>query len=82
MKTVKMSLANIQGKLSRSEMKNIMAGSGGGHCWSCTSNQGSSCWYVASNDVGAGFFTCNRVYPNASYLNVNQLDSCGGCTMH
>jgi len=27
MKTVKMSLANIQGKLSRAEMKNIMAGS-------------------------------------------------------
>ena len=26
MKTTKMSLANIQGKLSRSEMKNIMAG--------------------------------------------------------
>jgi hypothetical protein len=29
MKTTKMSLANIQGKLSRTEMKNIMAGSGG-----------------------------------------------------
>ena len=29
MKTQKMSLANIQGKLSRAEMKNIMAGSGG-----------------------------------------------------
>lgn len=27
MKTKKMSLANIQGKLSRAEMKNIMAGS-------------------------------------------------------
>jgi len=30
MKTKKMSLANIQGKLSRPEMKNIMAGSGSG----------------------------------------------------
>ena len=30
MKTTKMSLVNIQGKLSRAEMKNIMAGSGGG----------------------------------------------------
>ncbi len=30
MKTQKMSLANIQGKLSRAEMKNIMAGSGSG----------------------------------------------------
>ena len=29
MKTQKMSLANIKGKLSRTEMKNIMAGSGG-----------------------------------------------------
>ncbi len=28
MKRTKMSLANIQGKLSRTEMKNIMAGSG------------------------------------------------------
>ncbi len=33
MQTKKMSLANIQGKLSRTEMKNIMAGSGsGGGC--------------------------------------------------
>lgn len=30
MQTQKMSLANIQGKLSRAEMKNIMAGSGDG----------------------------------------------------
>ena len=30
MKTTKMSLANMQGKLSRMEMKNIMAGSGEG----------------------------------------------------
>ncbi|MCV9930349.1 hypothetical protein OIU83_22005 [Flavobacterium sp. LS1R49] len=29
MKTLKMSLANAQGKLSRIEMKTIMAGSGG-----------------------------------------------------
>lgn len=28
MKTLKMSLENIQGKLSRSEMKKVMAGSG------------------------------------------------------
>ncbi len=35
MQTIKMSLANIQGKLSRTEMKNIMAGrdfGGGGYC--------------------------------------------------
>lgn len=33
MKTTKMSLANMQGKLSRTEMKNIMAGSGSGACF-------------------------------------------------
>ncbi len=39
MKTTKMSLANIQGKLSRTEMKNIMAGSGGDNCpTNCTTD--------------------------------------------
>lgn len=41
MKTQKMSLANIQGKLSRTEMKNIMAGSGTcleDYTYDCTSN--------------------------------------------
>ena len=43
MKTQKMSLANIQGKLSRAEMKNIMAGSGEmtcevQNCGGCYSN--------------------------------------------
>ncbi len=32
MKTTKMSLANIQGKMSRTEMKKIMAGSGDDAC--------------------------------------------------
>jgi hypothetical protein len=32
MKTLKMSLENIQGKLNRHEMKNIMAGSGENSC--------------------------------------------------
>jgi len=51
MKTLKMSLENIQGKMSRLEMKNIMAGSSGfaGTCdYSCASepnscNGGCSC---------------------------------------
>jgi hypothetical protein len=46
MKTTKMSLVNIQGKLSRAEMKNIMAGSGGDNCpTNCTSacSSGSNC---------------------------------------
>ncbi len=41
MKPQKMSLANIQGKLSRAEMKQIMAGSAGGGykcCWTGTTN--------------------------------------------
>jgi hypothetical protein len=40
MKTLKMSLANIQGKMSRLEMRNIMAGSGSDGCQDtiCTSN--------------------------------------------
>jgi len=48
MQPKKMSLANIQGKLSREEMKNIMAGSGfdggcGDSCsGSCTFSDGSS----------------------------------------
>jgi hypothetical protein len=48
MQTKKMSLANIQGKLSRAEMKNIMAGSGDG------SGCNSSCDSKCSN-------TCNGV---------------------
>jgi hypothetical protein len=51
MKTQKMSLANIQGKLSRIEMKKIMAGSGfncnadwcnGGAC-TCTGGYSGTC---------------------------------------
>jgi len=46
MQTTKMSLANIQGKLSRAEMKNIMAGSGEGvHC-------------ECNNDKFAGMVSC------------------------
>ena len=61
MKTVKMSLANLEGKLSRKEMKEIMAGSGGyGSCTvtvncsngsvSCT---GSTCTH------GNGWVSCD-----------------------
>ena len=47
MQTKKMSLANIQGKLNRNEMKNIMAGSGDARCGSgcsgaCTVSDGHS----------------------------------------
>ena len=47
MKTKKMSLANIQGKLSRAEMKNIMAGSGADGCGDadtyCGAGSGVTC---------------------------------------
>ncbi len=47
MQTKKMSLANIQGKLSRAEMKNIMAGSGSGHGGIC--NFGTGAWIGSCN---------------------------------
>lgn len=60
MKTQKMSLANVQGKLSRKEMKTIMAGSGtcgcdtfGGPCWNPCS-PALSCHYSAE----LGGFRC------------------------
>ena len=51
-----MSLANIQGKLSRAEMKNIMAGSGGSCC---------------AHDAGWTYFECglsmSQAQQTASY---------------
>jgi hypothetical protein len=41
MKSTKMNVANIQGKLNRTEMKNIMAGSGAGPMhWKCWNMDG------------------------------------------
>lgn len=59
MKTKKMSLANIQGKLSRAEMKNIMAGSGTSNCNSdpCGSALSTICGegcYCMNGDLGPG----------------------------
>ena len=57
MQTTKMSLANIQGKLSRTEMKNIMAGSGdedtykcciGTECTDCVRSGGITCSAAAT----------------------------------
>jgi hypothetical protein len=53
-KTTKMSLANIQGKLSRAEMKNIMAGSG---CGECLDEYSFDC---SSNAVCCSGFSCVR----------------------
>ena len=55
MQTLKMSLANIKGKLSRAEMKNIMAGSGG--C--CPDGRVAHCFGTYSNCTGATWGNCN-----------------------
>ena len=67
MKTQKMSLANIQGKLSRAEMKNIMAGSGlSGEGLSCDGPYGNafcrsySVCLDCSNTSGFGVGQCVR----------------------
>jgi len=68
MQTIKMSLANIKGKLSRDEMKKIMAGSG---TTTCT----STCWdsNVGGNILGSvevpdcntNAGGCRSTYPDA-----------------
>ncbi len=58
MKIVKMSLANMQGKMSRIEMKGIMAGSGGATC-------GSVCTVKADcGDVRYCCFDCGTTGPS------------------
>jgi len=57
MKTTKMSLANIQGKLSRTEMKNIMAGSGSAACTTeCTLNQAGCNSTRKACSTGSGIY--------------------------
>jgi len=71
-----MSLASITGKLSRTEMKKIMAGSGG-QCIGCYGGTPGmySCWYTNS-----GCDVCSRVYP--SHPECFGVVGCGGCTMN
>ena len=54
MKTTKMSLASIQGKLSRTEMRNIMAGSSGSglFCWSIFNGPTDQCRNYGLRDHG------------------------------
>jgi len=60
MQTNKMSLANIQGKLSRTEMKNIMAGSGATGCkkgdseYHCTVGTGYPNAYICQSPASSG----------------------------
>ena len=59
MKTSKMSLANIQGKLSRTEMRNIMAGSGS-NCSVCSPACGPG--YSCGKDWDRGGCMCKPNY--------------------
>lgn len=54
MNTTKMSLANIQGKLTRAEMKNIMAGSG----YVCACNNSSMSTVVCNPRGFGGYASC------------------------
>ena len=67
MKTKKMSLANIQGKLNRTEMKSVMAGS----------ESGVSC--VCSDGTQVGIANCEYCF---TYCNTRGGISCdnGDCT--
>jgi len=64
MQTQKMSLANIQGKLSRAEMKNIMAGGG----------ESLGCGCGSDADCGAGANYCSKS------LTCDGCDHSGCCT--
>jgi len=70
MKTTKMSLANIQGKLTRNEMKKIMAGSGG-RCStsSCSLNVNGRIYYGT-----CGFY--GGMGPGGSPLGMGALCEC------
>lgn len=58
MKRLKISLANIQGKLSRTEMKNIMAGSGG--AGTCGPNCDQRCWGETGTTCAGVEGTCRK----------------------
>ena len=63
MQTKKMSLANIQGKLSRAEMKNIMAGSGISSSCGSVSNcsTGTECTFENGKKGKCGLHTHSTV---------------------
>jgi len=72
MKTIKMSLENVRGKMSRSEMKNILGGGGccvtsvssshGNHYWGCGYTKGEA--VSLATDIGEegeyrGYWCCS-----------------------
>lgn len=58
MKTEKMSIANIQGKLSRTEMKKIMAGSGSSDCSASSCSPACAPGYSCGKDYDRGGCMC------------------------
>ncbi len=58
MKTTKMNLANVQGKLSRTEMKNIMAGNPPVGADKCTCNSADDC--TEWNELCMASSTCDN----------------------
>jgi len=65
METKKMSLANMQGKLSRAEMKNVMAGAEGEGGFTCE-------WTSNSGTITAG--ACNG--PSVAWCNTQTQAIC------
>lgn len=55
METQKLSFGNIKDELSRDELRNIMAGSGGGGCDTCTCYT-ASCTYVELAQCSNGWY--------------------------
>ncbi len=66
MKTTKMNLANVQGKLSRTEMKNIMAGDPPDDGGTCGAGCDIVCWYDTGSGTQEGI--C-RINPNTNKCN-------------
>ena len=64
MQTKKMSLVNIQGKLSRAEMKNVMAGVG----------RTLGCACASDSDCGGSLPYCNK------QLSCDEGKTKGGCS--
>ena len=59
MKTVKISLANLQGKLNRVEIKSIMAGSGGPYGGNCGNFCNTYCtWPQPCSQTNTYHCTC------------------------
>ena len=76
MQTKKMSLANIQGKLSRSEMKNIMAGSSSCSLETSCSLYTGTTWYGECGVIN-GHCKCITAYGDYQPTSNGGVSRCG-----